>query len=93
MLRRGAFDFFEGEQHFEVHRLLAPQGAVVIEHGNAVFGFDEVLAALIGHRLHELDDLLFRRPVVPRGQRFGCLDQQRQAQDQGQQEAEYARMA
>ncbi|MCY1244814.1 hypothetical protein D9M72_579130 [compost metagenome] len=92
VLPRGSFDFFEGEQQFEVHRLLAPQGAVVIEHGNAVFGFDEVLAVLIGDRLHELDDLFFRRTVVPGGQWLGCLHQQRQAQGQGQQKLE-ARVA
>ncbi|MND60737.1 hypothetical protein D3C80_519740 [compost metagenome] len=93
VLRRGAFDFFQGEQQLEVHRLLAPQGAVVVEHGNAVLGFDEVLAVLIGDRLHELDDLLFRRTVVPGGQWLGCLHQQRQAQGQGQQETECAMMA
>ncbi|MNX29593.1 hypothetical protein D3C86_597340 [compost metagenome] len=59
VLRRGALDLFEGEQKLEVHRLLAPQGAVIVEHGDAVFGFDEVLAALIGHGLDELDDVLF----------------------------------
>ncbi|MNO96976.1 hypothetical protein D3C76_886680 [compost metagenome] len=59
VLRCGALDLFQGEQKLEVHRLLAPQGAVVIEHGDTVLGFDEVLAALIGHRLHEFDDVLF----------------------------------
>ncbi|MNP37740.1 hypothetical protein D3C76_1312020 [compost metagenome] len=86
VLRGGALDLFQGEQQFEIHRLLAPQGAVVIEHGDAVLGFDEVLAALIGHRLDELDDVLFRRTVVPRRQWLGGLHQQRQAQGQGKQQ-------
>jgi hypothetical protein len=65
VLRRSALDFFEGEQQFEVHRLLAPQGAVVVEHGDAVLGFDEVLTALISHCLDEFDDVLFRRSFIP----------------------------
>jgi hypothetical protein len=65
MLRRRTLDLFQGKQQFEVHRLLAPQGAVVIEHGDTVLGFDKVLAALIGYRLDELDDVLFRRAVIP----------------------------
>ncbi|MNR51321.1 hypothetical protein D3C85_1709780 [compost metagenome] len=59
MLRCGALDLVEGEQQFEIRRLFAPQGAVVVEHGDAFGGFDEVLAALIGHCLDELDDVLF----------------------------------
>ncbi|MNF69994.1 hypothetical protein D3C84_518930 [compost metagenome] len=93
VLRCGALDFLEGEQQLEVHRLLAPQGAVIVEHGNAVLGFDEVLAALICHGLNEFDDAFLRRAIIPGRQWFGCLHQQRQAQRECQQKFKPVKMA
>ena len=88
VLRRVALDFVEGEQELEVHRLLAPKGLVVVEHRDAVFGFDEVLAALIGDGLDEFVDALFRGAVILRGQGLGGLHQQGPAQGQRQQKPE-----
>ncbi|MNN72589.1 hypothetical protein D3C81_1886410 [compost metagenome] len=86
MLGRHALDFLQGEQHLEVHRLLTPQCAVVVEHGDAFSGFDIVPGAFGGHGLDKLDDAFLRGAIVPRGQGLGRLDQQRQAQRQGQQQ-------
>ena len=65
VLCRGALDLVEGKQQFEVRRLFAPQRAVVVEHSDALGRFDEILAALVGYGLYELDDALFRGAVVP----------------------------
>ncbi|MNZ87660.1 hypothetical protein D3C78_1065240 [compost metagenome] len=86
VLGRHALDFLQGEQHLEVHRLLTPQRAVVVEHGDALSGLDVVPGAFGGHRLDKLDDAFLRGAIVPRGQGLGRLDQQRQAQRQGQQQ-------
>ena len=45
MLRCQSLDAVEREEELEIHRLLGPQGAVVVEDGNAFLGGDVVLAA------------------------------------------------
>ncbi|MCY1344843.1 hypothetical protein D9M69_308900 [compost metagenome] len=82
-----ALDFVEGEQHLEVHRLLAPQRAVVVEHGNALGGRHVVPAALGGHGTDEAFDGLLRRAVVPGRQRIRARCQQGQQQGQRDQPA------
>ena len=82
MLRRQALHLVQGEEHLEVHRLLAPQGTVVIEHGDALGWRHEVLAALAGHGFDESHDRLARSTVIPRWQLLRCLHQQRQAEQQ-----------
>ncbi|MCY1410248.1 hypothetical protein D9M71_256140 [compost metagenome] len=77
VLRGQALDFIQGKQHLEVHRLFAPQGAVIVEHGNALGRCDVVLAALCGDGSDKLLDRLARGAVVPGRQWVRCLDQQR----------------
>jgi hypothetical protein len=55
----------------EIHRLLAPERAVVIEGSDAFGGRDKIGRAFLRHLLDKLDDRLFGRSVVPRGQRIG----------------------
>ena len=51
----------ENEIGLDRHRLLTPQGAVVVEHGNTFFD-----GHLIGHRpLHELQDAVSRSTWIP----------------------------
>ncbi|MNT06151.1 hypothetical protein D3C72_1408050 [compost metagenome] len=69
VLRRHYLQFVHGEDQLEVHRLLAPQGAVVIEHRDAVDRRHVVRPALFGDRVHEVQDGLARRPLVPGRQR------------------------
>ena len=58
----------EGEHHLEVHRLLGPQRAVVVEAGDAL-GHGHPVAASVGRRAaDEVEDRLFHWPVVPRRQ-------------------------
>src|SRR4029453_13046221 len=54
-----------------IHRLLDPQRAVLVERRDAFAGRDEARVALRRRRLHELDDRLLRRTVVPGGQGIG----------------------
>jgi hypothetical protein len=55
----------EGEDPLEVHRLLAPERAVVIERRDARFRRDELGAAAIRDGLDELDDALLDLTIVP----------------------------
>jgi hypothetical protein len=70
MLRRERLDAVEREQELEVHRLLAPQRAVVVEDGDALLRLDELGRALLRHLGDELGDRFLRRAVGPRGQRI-----------------------
>jgi hypothetical protein len=54
MLRREFLDAIENEEDLSVHRVLDPQGAVVVEHGDAFCRFDVVFAALVCHFGYEL---------------------------------------
>ncbi|BCQ61850.1 hypothetical protein PBOI14_36000 [Pseudomonas sp. Boi14] len=90
VLGRQALDFVEGEQHLEIGRLLAPQGAVVVEHGNALGGFHVVRAALGGHRLDEGENALLARAVLPRGQGVAVGQGQQRGGQQQQQEGQVA---
>src|ERR687892_2323052 len=49
--------------------MLHPQSAVLIECGHTRLGGDELRAALSSRRLHELDDGLLGRALIPRRQR------------------------
>ena len=64
----------EAVHHLRVHRMLDPQRAVLVEGGDALGRRHELRAALRRRRLHELDDRLLRRAVVPRGQRIGLCE-------------------
>ncbi|MNN30735.1 hypothetical protein D3C81_1443930 [compost metagenome] len=49
VLRGQPFNLVESEQHFEIQRLFAPQGAVIVEHSNALGLRHVILATLGGH--------------------------------------------
>ncbi|MCY1382926.1 hypothetical protein D9M69_710000 [compost metagenome] len=84
MLRGEALDLVQGEQHLEVHGLLAPQGAVVVEHRDALGRGNVVLAALVRHGADEGEDGRARGTVLPRRQGIGGLGQQGQDQEQAE---------
>src|SRR5262244_1995096 len=60
----------EGDESLEIHRLLAPERAVVVERRDARFCSDVPGAAALGHRLDELHDRVLDVAVVPRRQRI-----------------------
>src|SRR5262245_29524671 len=60
----------DGEDELVVHRLLDPQGAVVVERGEAVLGLDVIRSTLFGDTRHIIEDRLLRRAVVPGRQRI-----------------------
>src|SRR5213594_515517 len=62
---------FQAIQDLRVHRMLDPQRAVLVERGDALGRRHEPRAALRRRALHELDDRLLGRPVVPRRERIG----------------------
>jgi hypothetical protein len=59
------------EQSLEIQRLLGPQGAVVVEHGDALGRWNVIGALPVGHLLYERQDGLLRLAVVPGRQRVG----------------------
>ena len=71
MLRRQRLDAVEREGELDVHRLLDPQRAVVVERGDALGLGHEVGRAFRGHRRDEIDDRGFGGAVVPGRQRIG----------------------
>ena len=81
MLRRERLHAVEREEQLEVHRLLGPERAVVVEGSDALGDRDEVGRAFLGDFLDEGDDGLLRSGVVPGRQRLGgksgvCKQQQ-----------------
>ena len=66
MLRRERFDAVESERELEIHRLLGPQRAVVVEHGDAFRLGHKLLAARRGYTLHEVHNGAFGCTVSPR---------------------------
>jgi hypothetical protein len=58
-----------GELHLRLGRLLAPQGAVVVEHRDALGLPDEVRTAVDGHRGDEVQDGALGLPGSPGRQR------------------------
>ena len=58
MLRRERLHAVQREEQLEVHRLLGPQRAVVVERGDALRHGDEALRALLRHLADKCDDRL-----------------------------------
>ena len=71
MLWRERLDAVEDEERLDVHRLLGPERAIVIEGGDALVGVNEIQAAFLGHPRDELEDGRLRLPLVPSGQNVG----------------------
>ena len=70
VLRRERLDAVESERDLEVHRLLGPQRAVVVEHGDPLRGRHEILACRVRRRLDEVEDARLDRTFVPRWKRL-----------------------
>ena len=71
MLRRQGFDAVENEECLEIHRLLGPEAAVIVEDGDPLRRGHEVGRTLSGHAFDESDDGAALAGVVPRRQRVG----------------------
>src|SRR5438067_9708303 len=71
MLRGERLHTVEREEQLEIHRLLAPERAVVIERGNALLGRDKIRRAFLGDLGDEVSDRLLRCAVIPRWKRIG----------------------
>ena len=84
VLRRQRLDAVEHEGELDVHRLLDPQRAVVVEGGDALVGRHEVRSALRGDAGDESRDRRFGRAVVPGRQRIGLCERGIGAQQSGQ---------
>lgn len=69
VLRCQGLHAVDGEQEREIERLLRPQRAVVVEHGDALGRGDELRAALLRHARDEVDDGLAPGTVFPGRQR------------------------
>ena len=65
MLRREGFHAVQSEEELDRHRLLAPERAVVVEHGDAFGDGHEVRRAFLRHLLNKGDDGFLRRAIVP----------------------------
>ena len=65
MLRREHLHAVEREEELEIHRLLGPERAVVVERGDALVRRNEVGRAFLGYFFDESDDGFLRRGVVP----------------------------
>ena len=48
VLEARRFYTVEGKEELEIERLLTPEGAVVVEDGDAIFGFDKIGGAVFG---------------------------------------------
>ena len=66
MLRRERFHTVQREHHLCVDRLFTPQGAVVVEDGDALGHGNEVRAAHRGHPGDKTRDRVLRAAAVPR---------------------------
>ena len=62
----------ERKDRLEIQRLLRPQRAVVVEHGDSICRRNIRWAERIRYRLHERHDPRARGAVIPRGQWVGC---------------------
>jgi hypothetical protein len=74
MLWRQRLDPVQRVGELHVDRLFDPQRAVVVERGDPLRWRNEVGRSFPGHVSDEGDDRLFRRAIVPRRQRIGLGD-------------------
>ena len=78
MLRRQRLHAVERKSELEIHRLLGPERAVIVEGGDALVDGHEVRAALRGHLGDEIGDGFLDRAVVPGRQRIGLRERRPQ---------------
>ena len=90
MLRAKRLDAVQREEELDIHRLLGPQRAVVVERGNALGGRHEVRRAFLRHLRDEFDDGLLRLAVVPGWKRISSLSRRQTTNGQGEAEGEYS---
>jgi hypothetical protein len=69
MLRRQRLDAVNREGDLKIDRLLAPQRAVVVEGGDALFERNKISCALHRDSGDKIRDGFFRGPFVPGWQR------------------------
>ena len=65
MLRRERLHAVEREEHLEIHRLLAPKRAVIVERGDALLERNKIRRAFLRHFGNEFGDSLLGGAVVP----------------------------
>ncbi|MNV61845.1 hypothetical protein D3C71_1543690 [compost metagenome] len=82
VLRRHPLELGQGKQHLEIGGLFAPQGAVIVEHGDPLGGGHIILAPFRRHRGDEGLDGLARGAILPGGERIGGPCQQGQCEQQ-----------
>ena len=58
-------ELIQGEEHLHLHRVFAPQRAVVVERGNALRRRHIIAAAFACHAPDQVEDRLFRGAVIP----------------------------
>ena len=68
MLRGQRLHAVEREEQLEIHRLLRPQRAVIVEGGDALVDRHEIRRSFLRHFVDESGDGLLGRRVVPRWQ-------------------------
>ena len=71
----------EGEKELEVHGLLGPERAVIVENGNPLGRGDEIRTAVSGHPGNKFDHRFFHRAVVPGRQGIALRHNCRREQD------------
>src|SRR5262245_16707360 len=81
MSRSHFLDAVEREEKLEIHRVLAPQRAVVVEGGDALGWRNKLRTTLRRRRADEVYNGLLGRSVVPRRERVGLPDR-RSGKDQ-----------
>lgn len=81
VLGREDLDPVDSKEQLKINRLLRPQGAVVIEDGDALRLGYEILPTLRGNGLDEVDNGLFGLAVVPRREGVGCNGRSRDEQE------------
>ncbi len=82
VLRREGLHAVQREEELEIHRLLGPERAVVVEGGDAFRGGNKFSAAFLGDFFHKGDDGFFRRGVIPRRQGVGRGGRSREREKQ-----------
>ena len=70
VLRRELAQATEREHGLCVQRVFRPEGAILIERGDAILGFDILGTGFFRRILDERNDRFSRRSVIPRGQRI-----------------------